>query len=262
MSDAANPAALVERLGHVMVITLNRPEARNAVNAEMCIIVGDALSEAETDPEVRAVVLTGAGDKAFCAGADLKALARGESVIPEGREDWGLAGCVGHPISKPTIAAVNGPALGGGTELVLASDLAITADTAVFGLPEVTRGLVAGAGGAFRIGSRLPAVVAMELLLTGEPISAQQAVELHLVNRAVPAADVLTTALELAEKIAANAPLAVTASKRIAQQQSTAIDAIGWQSTTEELRAIAASDDAKEGALAFAEKRVPVWTGR
>ncbi|MDJ0489923.1 crotonase/enoyl-CoA hydratase family protein [Rhodococcus qingshengii] len=269
MSDttlAAEAPALIERRGHVMIITLNRPQARNAVNAEMCIRVGDALEDAEQDPDVRVVVLTGAGDKAFCAGADLKALARGESVIPDGREKWGLAGYVSHAISKPTIAAVNGPALGGGTELVLASDLAVAADSASFGLPEVTRGLIAGAGGAFRLAAALPPTVAMELLLTGDPITAQQALGFHLVNRVVPAADVLSTALELAEKIAGNAPLAVQAHKRIALQQTAdgrrPTEEPGWAMTTDALPAIAYSEDAKEGPRAFAEKRVPVWQGK
>ncbi|TCN53588.1 crotonobetainyl-CoA hydratase [Rhodococcus sp. SMB37] len=256
------PPALVERRGNVLLITLNRPGARNAVNAEMCLVVGDALEEADRDPEIRAVVLTGAGDKAFCAGADLKAITRGERVIPEGREEWGLAGYVGHRISKPTIAAVNGPALGGGTELVLASDLVIAADTAVFGLPEVKRGLIAGAGGAFRLAAKLPPTVAMELLMTGESISAQRALELHLVNRVVPASDVVATALELAGTIAANAPLAVQAHKRIALGQWASDEASGWEMTSEALPTIASSEDAKEGPRAFAEKRAPVWTGR
>lgn len=265
-TEVAAPTVLVERHGHVLLITLNRPQARNALNAEMCVRIGDALEAADRDPEIRAVVLTGAGDKAFCAGADLKAISRGEAVIPEGREHWGLAGYVSHPISKPTIAAVNGPALGGGTELVLASDLAIAADTASFGLPEVTRGLIAGAGGAFRLPTRLPQVVALELLLTGDAISAERALELHLVNRVVPAGQVLEQALDLAHRIADNAPLAVQATKRIALGQSSAGERPGedrgWAATTAELTAVAYSEDAQEGPRAFAEKRKPVWKGR
>ncbi|WP_024795263.1 crotonase/enoyl-CoA hydratase family protein [Tomitella biformata] len=265
-TDTVAPPALIERRGNIMLITLNRPAARNAVNAEMCVLVGDALEESERDPEIRAVVLTGAGDKAFCAGADLKAIMRGESVIPVGREHWGLAGYVSHAISKPTIAAVNGPALGGGTELVLASDLVVAADTATFGLPEVTRGLIAGAGGAFRLAAKLPQTVAMELLLTGEAITADRALELHLVNRVVSADKVLDTALELAERIAANAPLAVQAHKRIALGQAEdgarPDEQKGWEMTSAALPAIAYSQDAKEGPLAFAEKRLPVWQGK
>jgi crotonobetainyl-CoA hydratase len=266
-ASSAAPAALSEIRDGVMVITLNRPEARNAVNEEMCLLVGDALTQADQDPAVRVVVLTGAGDKAFCAGADLKALSRGERIIPAGpeRERWGLAGYVGHAISKPTIAAVNGPALGGGTELVLASDLAVAADTATFGLPEVKRGLVAGAGGAFRLMAKLPATVAMELLLTGEAIDAATALELHLVNRVVPADSVLDAALELAGRIAANAPLAVQAHKQIALGQydgERPDEQAGWDLTTRLLPMIARSEDAKEGPRAFAEKRPPVWQGR
>jgi crotonobetainyl-CoA hydratase len=262
----AEPAALVERLDSVMLITLNRASARNAVNSEMCVRVGDALEEAEHDQDIRVVVITGAGDKAFCAGADLKAISRGEAVIPPGREHWGLAGYVSHAISKPTIAAVNGVALGGGTELALASDLVVAAEHAQFGVPEVKRGLVAAAGGAFRLMERLPTVVAMELLLTGEPITARRAGELNLVNRVVPGPQVLETALGLARTIAANAPLAVQAHKRIALAQGPAgerpREEPGWAATDRELPLVISSEDAKEGALAFVEKRAPVWRGR
>ncbi|KJV03531.1 MULTISPECIES: enoyl-CoA hydratase-related protein [Nocardiaceae] len=257
---------LVSRRGNVMLIVMNRPKARNAVNEALCLAVGDALEEADNDPNVRVVVLTGAGDKAFCAGADLKAIARGEGIIPPGREAWGLAGWVGHAISKPTIAAVNGPALGGGTEIVLAADLVVAADTATFGLPEAKRGLVAGAGGAFRLAAKIPPVVAMEMLLTGEPIDARRALELNLVNRVVPYDRLLDTALELAEQIAANAPLSVQAHKRIALGQhpdgSRPSEEAGWAITSTESQATSASADAKEGPAAFAEKRAPVWTGR
>jgi crotonobetainyl-CoA hydratase len=249
-----------------MLIVMNRPEARNAVNEEVCLRVGDALEEADKDPDVRAVVITGAGDKAFCAGADLKAIARGERIIPPGREKWSLAGFVGHAISKPTIAAVNGAALGGGMEIVLAADLVVAAETATFGLPEAKRGLVAGAGGAFRIGAKLPLAVAMELLLIGDPIDARTALQLHLVNRVVPAAELLDTALELAARVAANAPLSVQAHKRILLNQrpdgSRPDEEAGWSATSHEIVITSASLDAKEGPLAFAEKREPVWQGR
>lgn len=271
MSDsttaAGNDDVLVERRGHVMLVTINRPDARNAVNEAVCLGVGDALTEADADPEVRVVVLTGAGDKAFCAGADLKAIMRGERIIPEGEERaaWGLAGFVGHYISKPTIAAVNAPAMGGGTEIALAADLIVAAETASFGLPEVKRGLVAGAGGAFRIVQQLPQRVGLEVLLTGDPLPAAQALEYGLVNRVVPADKVLDTALELAQKIAANAPLSVKASKRIALGYEgagrPAEDAL-WEATRRESAITHGSEDAKEGPLAFAEKREPVWKGR
>ena len=258
-------AVLVEREGHIMVITFNRPEARNAVNLEFATIVGDALHEADHDPQVRAVVVTGAGDKAFCAGADLKALVRGEGLIPAGREDWGFAGYVSHHIGKPTIAAVNGFALGGGTEIALASDLVVAADTAQFGLPEVKRGIIAAAGGAFRLAAQLPPKVAMELLLTGEPVDAATAQRLGLVNRVVPQDQVLDEALALAARISANAPLAVQASKRIARgiaEGRIASEEAAWRISNAETRALMASEDAKEGPRAFAEKRAPVWQAR
>jgi crotonobetainyl-CoA hydratase len=260
-------AVLVRREGHVMVVTLNRPEARNAVNLELTLGLGAALEEAEGDPDVRAVVVTGAGEKAFCAGADLKAVARGESIMPEDPQKlaWGFAGYVSHHIGTPTIAAVNGFALGGGTELALASDLVVAADTATFGLPEVKRGILAGAGGAFRLAAQLPPKLAMELLLTGDPITAQQALDLHLVNRVVPAAELLDAALALAERIAVNAPLSVQASKRIAHgiiDGRISAEELAWRQTREETARLMRSDDAREGPRAFAEKRAPVWKGR
>ena len=173
-------AVLTERRGRVLLVTLNRPAARNAVNLAVTLGLGDALEEAEHDRDIWAVIVTGAGDKAFCAGADLKAISRGESLAPAdpARAAWGFGGYVTHHISKPTIAAVNGFALGGGTEISLASDLVVAADTASFGLPEVKRGIYAAAGGVFRLPAQIPKKVAMEMILTGEPITAQRALEL------------------------------------------------------------------------------------
>ncbi|MEW2134849.1 crotonase/enoyl-CoA hydratase family protein [Streptomyces sp. NPDC005435] len=264
-SMAGEAPALVERRGHTLVITLNRPGAMNAVNAELSAAVGAALEEAERDPEVRAVVLTGAGGRAFCAGADLKALARGESVAAPGHEEWGFLGYVRHAVGKPTIAAVNGFALGGGTEVVLASDLAVAADTAVFGLPEVSRGIFAAAGGVFRLPEQLPRKIAMEIMLTGEPVDAARALQLGLVNRVVPADDVLAAALALAERISANAPLAVQASKRVAlgiHEGRVPGEADRWEHNDREIRALLATDDAAEGTRAFGEKRRPQWQAR
>jgi crotonobetainyl-CoA hydratase len=260
-------AVLVERRGHVMIVTINRPESRNAINLAVTLGLGDALEAAEADRDVWAVVLTGAGEKAFCAGADLKALARGETLTPtEGRRmAWGFAGYASHPISKPTIAAVNGFALGGGTEITLASDLAVAAENAMFGLPEVKRGLYAAAGGAFRLPQQLPRKVAMEMILTGEPISAPRALELGLVNRVVPQTDVLDAAVALAESICRNAPLAVQASKRVAVgivDGRIPGDDEAWELSSAQFRALMTSDDAVEGPCAFAEKRAPLWTGR
>jgi crotonobetainyl-CoA hydratase len=260
MSDA-QPAAVVERRGHALVITLNRPAAMNAVNAELSGFVGDALERAESDGSVRAVVLTGAGDRAFCAGADLKALARGEAVRAPGHPEWGFAGYVRHPIAKPTIAAVNGFALGGGTELVLASDLAVAAENATFGLPEVGRGLFAGSGGAFRLPGQVPRKAAMEMIFTGEAVTAARALELGLVNQVVPVGSALDAALALARKISANAPLAVQASKRVAGGAADSEEAL-WRLSDRELAAIRGTEDAREGARAFTEKRPPVWGGR
>lgn len=269
MSDTTNeePAALVERRGHTMLITFNRPQARNAVNQQLWIAVGTALEEAENDPDVRAVAITGAGEQSFCAGADLKALARGEKLVPDDpvQASWGFGGIVSHVISKPLIAAVNGTALGGGTEITLACDLAVASTTATFGLPEVKRGIIAGAGGAFRIMAQVPHKIALELLLTGDTFDALTAKELGLVNRVVEPARLLEEALALAGKIAGNAPLAVRASKRLALgifDGTIPDEETGWQACRREAVAIMQSEDAKEGPRAFAEKRAPVWKGR
>jgi crotonobetainyl-CoA hydratase len=248
-----------------MVITINRPDARNAINAAVSIGVGDALDEAQNDPDVRAVVLTGAGDKSFCAGADLKAIARRESIYHPDHSEWGFAGYVQHFIDKPTIAAVNGIALGGGTELALASDLVVADERATFGLPEVKRGLVAAAGGVFRIMDHLPRKVAVELLLTGEPLTARDALAWGLINQIVTQGSVLDAALALASRVTVNAPLSVQASKRIAYGVDDGVitgDEPGWDRTVREMRTLIRSEDAREGPLAFAEKREPVWKAR
>ncbi|UXA05735.1 crotonase/enoyl-CoA hydratase family protein [Mycobacterium sp. SMC-2] len=263
--DTTAPGALAERRGNVMVITINRPEARNAINGAVSIGVGDALEAAQQDPEVRAVVITGAGDKSFCAGADLKAISRRENIYHPDHPEWGFAGYVHHFIDKPTIAAVNGTALGGGTELALASDLVVADERAKFGLPEVKRGLIAAAGGVFRIVQQLPRKVAMELLLTGEPMTASDALEWGLLNQVVDEGTVLEAALALAARVTVNAPLSVQASKRIAYGVDDGVIAdeeAGWARTTNEMRALIRSEDAKEGPLAFAEKREPVWKAR
>ncbi|HEY0596646.1 enoyl-CoA hydratase-related protein [Sphingopyxis sp.] len=258
---------LTERRGHILIVTINRPEARNAVNAAVHIGVGIALEEAENDPEIRAVVITGAGDKSFCAGADLVALSRGESLAPSDPEQqaWGFAGMVSHPISKPIIAAVNGFAFGGGCEIALMSDIIVAADHAQFGLPEVKVGLFAAAGGAFRLAQQLPRKLAMEYMLTGDPIPAARAAEFGLVNHVVPLADLLPTAIAIAEKIAANAPLSVQASKRVAlgiDEGRIAADAPYWEHNTRERGVLMRSEDAREGPLAFAQKRKPEWKAR
>ena len=266
MTDAVtSPAALTQRRGNVLVITINRPEARNAINAAVSTDLGNALHEAQLDPDVRAVVVTGAGDKSFCAGADLKAISRRENIFHPDHAEWGFAGYVSHFVDKPTIAAVNGTALGGGTELALASDLVVAQESATFGLPEVKRGLIAAAGGVFRIVDHLPRKVAMELLFTGEPITAADALKWGLINDVVPDGTALDAALALAERITVNAPLAVSASKRVAYGVDDGVitgDVPGWSRTMAEIGALLRSEDAKEGPRAFAEKRAPVWTAR
>lgn len=264
---ANDQVVLTERHGHVTVIKINRPQARNAVNRAVHVGIGEALEEADANPDVRVVIITGAGDKAFCAGADLVALSRGESTSPDDppQRAWGFAGFVSHPISKPIIAAVNGYALGGGTEITLAADLAVAADTAVFGLPEVKRGIFAAAGGAFRIIQQLPGKIGMELLLTGEQITAHRAYELGLVNAVVPLDKLNDAAFALAERIVANAPLSVQVSKRIAlgiDDKEVPLDAPHWARTRRERDFLLASEDAREGPRAFAERREPVWKGR
>jgi crotonobetainyl-CoA hydratase len=250
------PAVLAERRGNVLVITINRPEARNCVNGAVSIGVGNALQEAQDDADVRAVVITGAGDKSFCAGADLKAISRRENLYHPDHGEWGFAGYVHHFIDKPTIAAVNGTALGGGTELALASDLVVADERAKFGLPEVTVGLIA---------QQLPRKVAMQMLLTGEPISAAEAAEWGLINQVVPDGTVLKAALALAERVTVNAPLSVQASKRIAygaDDGDIPDEEPGWARTAREFSTLLKTEDAKEGPLAFAEKRQPVWKAR
>jgi crotonobetainyl-CoA hydratase len=263
--DGEESAALTERRGNTMVITINRPSARNAVNRAVSTAVGEALHDAQNDPEVRAVVLTGAGDKSFCAGADLKAISRGEDISHPDRPEWGFAGCVTHFIDKPIIAAVNGTALGGGTELVLACDLVVAASSASFGLPEVKRGLMAAAGGVFRIVKQLPPKIANGLLFTGEPITAEVALNWGLVNEVVEDGAVIDAAIALADRIAGNAPLAVAASKRVAYGVDDGVmtdEELGWIRTVHESNVLLQSEDAHEGPRAFAEKRAPVWKAR
>lgn len=259
-------AVLAEQHGHVLLVTLNRPDARNAVDNALTVGVGEALDHAEASPDIWVVVITGAGEKAFCAGADLKEAATGRLGTGDDRfARWGFAGYVTHAISKPTIAAVNGFALGGGTEIVLASDLAVAADAATFGLPEVKRGIFAGAGGAFRLPRQIPQKVAMEAILTGRPIPARQALEVGLVNRVVPIDDLLDTAFGLADAICENAPLAVQTSKRIARgitDRRIGAEDDDWERSAAEGSRLMRSEDAEEGMRAFAEKRAPRWQGR
>jgi enoyl-CoA hydratase/carnithine racemase len=244
----------------VATLTLDRPDQRNAINAAMAAGLLAAMDRFEADAAARVAVLTGAGDKAFCAGMDLKAFAAGEGpAIFGGR--GGFAGFTGYPRSKPVIAAVNGAALAGGCELVLACDLVVAADTAMFGQPEVKRGLFAAAGGALRLPRTVPRVRAMELLLTGDPIDARTALELGLVNRVVSAVELSAAARELARRICANAPLAVRETLAVARRAFEPGEDC-WAHNEAAWRRVAASEDAAEGPRAFAEKRPARWRGR
>lgn len=250
----------VERRGYVAVVTLNRPEARNAINPEIADAMVAALDELEADDDVRVVVVTGAGD-VFCAGADLKVIASGrggEIANVKG----GFAGFVRRNFPKPLIAAVNGPALAGGTEIALACDLAVASETATFGIPEVKRGLIAGAGGLLRLPWRVPMSIALELAMTGDPIDATRAVAIGLVNRVVPKERVLDEAVALAERIAENSPISVRCSRQLLREAVQLSEEEGWTRSNEYLAAAWASGDTVEGATAFAEKRKPVWKSR
>ena len=249
---------LVERRGAVQVITINRPEAKNALNAGVAAAVAAAVDELDASDELWVGVITGAGGT-FSSGMDLKAFLRGETPAIEGR---GLCGITETPPRKPLIAAVEGYALAGGFELLLAADLVVAAETARFGVPEVKRGLVAAGGGAFLLARRVPQAIALELLLTGDPISATRAAEVGLVNRVVPEGGALDAAIELAEAIAKNGPLAVAVSKQIARSTFDWTVEQGWKESGAIALPAFLSEDAAEGATAFAEKRPPVWKGR
>jgi enoyl-CoA hydratase len=238
---------LTERVGSggsIVLLTMNRPEVRNAMNPELRVALADALKEADADPDVRAVILTGAGP-VFCAGMDLKAFAAGGDMSA-------LTWFNHEGIGKPTIAALNGPALAGGFEIALACDLMVAAESAKVGIPEVKRGLFA-AGGGTTLAERIPMAVALELGLTGDLIPARRAAELGLINAVVPDDQVRTAAIELADRIAQNAPLALAMTKKLIRERR-------W-GTAAETHSVFGSADAREGAIAFAEKRKPSWAG-
>ncbi len=252
-------AVEVRRDGAVAVVTLCRPEAGNAIDPATSAAVGDALTTLGADPGVAVVVLTGAGDRVFCSGMDLRAFARG--ARPAASAGPGIEIVLRDRYEKPLVAAVNGAAVAGGLDLALSCDLIVSAEHAVFGLPEVRRGL-ASVGGSTRLAQRLPLAVALELGLTGEPIGARRALELGLVNRVMPAGRVLEEALTLARQVAANAPLALAATKRRMHDAAGSYDAAGWRAAQAAAAALQDTDDAREGAAAFVEKRAPRWSGR
>jgi len=251
-------AVLTERRGRILLITLNRPDARNAVNAALAQGVAAALDELDGDVDLAVGVLTGAGS-GFCAGMDLKAFMRGESAWVDGR---GFAGIVQGPPRKPLIAAIEGFAVAGGLEVALACDLIVATGGAKLGIPEVKRSLVAAGGALLRLPRRIPYHVAMELALTGDTITAERGYELGFVNRVVERGDAVDTALALAAAIELNAPLALAASKRIIMESPDWSREEEFDRQAEIAGPVFTSEDAREGATAFTEKRDPVWKGR
>lgn len=244
---------------HVALITINRPEARNAVNEAVAIGIEDALDQMEQDPDVWVGIIAGRGP-VFCAGADLKAVASGNARL--GTKRGGFAGVVARERTKPLIAACDGPALAGGTEIVLACDLVVASTGARFGVPEVKRSLVAAAGGLFRLPRVLPRQIANELILTGDPISAERASEFGMVNELCEPGQAVATAQALAGRIAVNAPLAVQASLAVSRAAAQLSDDEAFALSNATIRDLAKTEDYAEGPRAFIEKRSPVWKGR
>lgn len=261
MSQTEDPI-LFERVdAHIAVVTLNRPQARNAVNGALTEALDRRVRQIEDDPDIWVAILAGRGEQVFCAGADLKELAagRGASLVTE---NGGFAGFVYAPRHKPWIAAVRGAALGGGLELALACDLIVCGGDSALGLPEVKRGLIAGAGGLIRLPRVIPRALALEMIATGRPLSAARAAEIGLVNAVVEPAQVLDRALDLAREICNNAPIAVRESLRIARETSEHPLGEMRERSSRSLQTILASEDFREGPRAFIERRPPNWSGR
>jgi enoyl-CoA hydratase len=257
-TDAATELVLTERHEGVLTITINRPAQRNAVSREVAVQLAAALDLLDSDPTLSVGVLTGAGGT-FSAGMDLKAFANGQTpILP----DRGFGGLTRAVVGKPLIAAVEGWALGGGFEMALACDLIVAAQDAKFGLPEVKRGLIAGEGGVIRLPQRLPYHAALKVLLTGEPISAVDANQYGLVSELTASGAALASAQELAARIAVNAPLALARVKQVLRETQGLDDAEAFARQDEDAHGLLDSEDAHEGAVAFAAKREPVWRGR
>jgi enoyl-CoA hydratase len=249
-----------EQRGPFAVIKINRPEARNAVNGAVAQGIEDAIDKIEADDGTWVGILTGE-PPVFCAGADLKEINSGNAGALATKRG-GFGGITQRERTKPIIAAVDGPALAGGTEIVLSCDLVVASTTATFGVPEVKRSLVAAAGGLFRLGRKIPMNIAMELALTGDPIDATRAHHFGLVNRLVEPGQALDEAVKLAEQICANAPIAVRESRKVVLEATNAPDDVGWRMSAEGMAKAMASEDLQEGLTAFIEKRPPQWKGR
>jgi enoyl-CoA hydratase/carnithine racemase len=262
MADLNGAAVLFEVVEpHIALVTINRPEARNAVNGAVAQGLEAAVDRVEADPDLWAAVLTGAGPHAFCAGADLKEVSAGRgSTLATDR--GGFGGFVRAKRNKLWIAAAQGHALAGGLELLLACDMAVAAEGANFGLPEVKRSLVAGAGGVFRLPRAVPKAIAIEMIATGEPIGAARAAQFGLVNRVVPREQVREAALALARAVCANAPVAVRESLGVARQAADLTEEELWPVSRAASQRVYQTEDFKEGPRAFVEKRPPRWVGR
>ncbi|MBV9662187.1 MAG: enoyl-CoA hydratase/isomerase family protein [Acidimicrobiales bacterium] len=262
---AGQPILLRERRGHVGIVAMNRPEARNAMSPDLAEALVLAWEEQEADDDIWVHIITGVGTRAFCAGADLKLMAVRNAASPADDPAGPVIhsfGGIGPAISKPVIAAVNGFALGGGCELCLACDLVVMEEHAEMGLPEVLRGVVAGAGGLERLPRRIPPAIALEAILTGTPFSASRAYELGLVNRVVPTGSGLDAAVELAEAICQASPLAVRYSRAVARASFSLGETAAKGEALDLRKKWRSSEDFKEGPRAFAEKRSPEWSGR
>jgi enoyl-CoA hydratase len=257
-TEVSTELVLTERQDAVLTITINRPAQRNAVNREVAVQVASALDLLDSDPSLSVGVLTGAGGT-FSAGMDLKAFANGQTPILPGR---GFGGVTQAVVGKPLIAAVEGWALGGGFEMALGCDLIVAAEDAKFGLPEVKRGLIAGEGGVIRLPQRIPYHVALKVLLTGEPLSAVDAKQYGLVSELTASGAALAGAHELAQRIAGNAPLALAKVKQVLRETQGLNDSEAFTRQSQDAHSLLDTGDAHEGALAFAEKRAPVWRGR
>ncbi len=263
MTSANQPGAVLFEIvePHIALVTINRPEARNAVNGAVAAGLEAAVERVEADPDLWAAILTGAGPHAFCAGADLKEVSNGRGGTLS-TANGGFGGFVRAKRTKLWIAAAQGHALAGGLELLLACDLAVAAETANLGLPEVKRSLVAGAGGVFRLPRALPKAIALEMIASGDPISATRAGHFGLVNAVVPAGEVLATARALARRVAVNAPIAVRESLGVARRALDLTEDELWALCAAAGARVRETEDFKEGPRAFVEKRAPNWTGR